>query len=168
MPDENDASYLAKAKIMRLLVVMTLIVAKTRQTRGILDIISMSMHQTMAQVRILHEKTCSSDIALGGVDENLKQRPGSRADDLVYVASNEEQNNEEDGAGEGTDGDADDHDLGTFDGRTGNFCIILARQAHSNRGMRCFYLQSCGQPHPEQRVSWLMSNCVPCLNLQKL
>lgn len=58
------------------------------------------------------------------MDQNLQQRACCRADDLINVAGYEEQDYEEDGAGKGADADADDHDLGAFQGGVGDFCFV--------------------------------------------
>lgn len=92
----------AKAKIMRLLVVMTLSVANTRQERR-------------------HEQTDCSDGVLGGMDQYLQQGTGARFDDLVNAASDKQQHNQEDGSRKDPYADADNHNLGFLQRRVWNF-----------------------------------------------
>lgn len=106
---------------MRLLVVMTLKVAKIRHTSGSLHgtVSFQSANQTKgsglsAARKYVHEKADGTRSVARGVNQNLQQRSCGRADDLVDVTGDEEQDNEEDSAGEGADTDADDHDLGAF------------------------------------------------------
>lgn len=61
-----------------------------------------------------HEKADGTRSVARGMDQDLQQRSCGRADDLVDVAGDEEKDDEEDGAGESADADADDHDLGAF------------------------------------------------------
>lgn len=53
--------------------------------------------------------------------ENLEQRAGWGANDIVDVAGDKKEDDEKDGASECADADAVDHDLGAFDSSVGNF-----------------------------------------------
>lgn len=80
-------------------------------------------HSLSGSGKYEHEKADGSRSVARGVDQDLQQRSCGGADDLVDVAGDEEQDDEEDGAGEGADADADDHDLGAFQGGVGDFWL---------------------------------------------
>ena len=71
-----------------------------------------------------HEKTDGTGMTLRGIVENLQQRPDRAGENLGDITSNKQQHDEENKAGECSDEDASDHDLGAFDGRFGDFYLV--------------------------------------------
>lgn len=71
--------------------------------------------------RNTHQKADSSSIVVGDMLKNLRQRTGSRINDVVDVAGNEEQHNQEYRSGSSSDEDTSNHDFGAHHGGVGNF-----------------------------------------------
>lgn len=95
-----------------------------------------------------HEEADGAGSVARGVDQNLQQGARGGADDIVDAAGHEEQDDEKDGAGEGADADADDHDFGALDGGVGDFCNGKQLQFLSILEQVSKYLQSCGRRSP--------------------
>lgn len=99
---------------MRLLVVMMAVVANSMQTRGKLrQMVSMRIG-TNLEIGSLHQQADSASVVLRGVLQNSQERTGRRLDDIVDVASNEQQNDEENGSSDGTDTHTGNHNLGAL------------------------------------------------------
>lgn len=69
----------------------------------------------------LHQQADSSSVAICRVLQDLKQRSSRGVNDAVDVAGHEEQHNQENGTGEGTDSDTSHHNLWSFGGSIGDF-----------------------------------------------
>lgn len=122
---KSKETNLENAKIIRLLVVMTLTVANTRHTRGSLNSISTDFPLAHTWVWIdIHKQTNSPSTVLSWVNENLQERPGRGVDHRIDIPSHEQEHNEEDGTGESANPDTRYHDLRAFAARIGNFYFV--------------------------------------------
>lgn len=105
---------------MRLLVVMIEVVAKSRQTSGIL--LHVRYRHLESTALDLHKKANGTRMVFRRVVQNLKQRPSRRTDDVVNVSRDKEQDDQKDGASKGADADTSHHDFGALNRSVGDFC----------------------------------------------
>lgn len=134
-------AYRANAYVMRLLVAMIVVVAKSMHPSGNLA----GQSWTGCEWDNSHEKTDRTSMTLRGIVQNLQKRPDRTGKDLRDITSNKQQHDEEDKTSECSDQDTSNHNLGAFHSRFGDFCD---RQRGLLEMLKAAYLQSYAQRHP--------------------
>lgn len=73
----------------------------------------------------LHEKANGTSVIFRRVVENLEKGPSGRADDVVDISRDKEQDDQKDSSSKGANADTGNHDFGAFDRSVGDFCPVI-------------------------------------------